>query len=402
MKQTDTQTSRNTAAALPPTRPRRAGHGRPLLLCLSHLRWDFVFQRPQHLMTRAAATYDVLYLEEPTIGDPGTTPRLDLRPAAAGVEVACAVLPPGMDAAAVDTAQQALLGALLESRGATVSVAWFYTPMAFDLASGLDPAVTIYDSMDELSLFRGASPRLALLERRLLRQADLVFAGGRSLFAAKRHLHPGTHLFPSAVDQAHFARARQAATAEPADQAAIPFPRIGFFGVIDERMDYDLVADTAALRPDWQFVMVGPTAKVDPRALPRAANLHWLGSKAYAALPAYLSGWQAGWMPFALNEATRFISPTKTPEFLAAGVPVVSTAVPDVVADWGQDGSVGIAADAPGLAAALERVMAHRTQPWLDQVDQRLARVSWDATWARMHTLIAGLSALEEPLSEPG
>ena len=365
----------------------------PVLLCLSHLRWDFVFQRPQHLMTRAAASHRVVFFEEPLPSD-AEAPSLRTYVAAGGVLVATPLLPAGLDAAAADAAQRRLLDDLLAELAAPVHIAWYYTPMALAFAGHLQPAVTVFDSMDELSAFRGASPRLMLLERRLLRRADLVFTGGRSLHEAKRHLHPCVHLFPSSVDVAHFAAARAApASADPPDQASLPRPRIGFFGVVDERMDLALLAGIAARRPDWQIVMLGPVVKIEPADLPRAANLHWLGMKPYAELPAYLAHWDAGLMPFALNEATRFISPTKTPEFLAAGVPVVSTPIADVVTDWGRDGLVSVVADVAGVEAAIAAALARPRQPWLARVDLRLAHLSWSATWTRMAALIAGVEA---------
>ena len=366
----------------------------PVLLCLSHLRWDFVFQRPQHLMARAAAAYRVVYFEEPL---PSTTdwPYLRTRMAPEGVLVATPMLPADLDAAAADVTQRELLDDLLAELATPLAIAWYYTPMALAVAGHLRPAVTVYDSMDELSAFRGASPRLALLERRLLKRADLVFTGGHSLHEAKRHLHPHTHLFPSSVDAAHFnaARSEPIPSDEPVDQAGLPRPRIGFFGVLDERIDYALLNAVAAARPEWQLVMVGPTAKIDPAMLPRRLNLHWLGMKRYAELPAYLAGWDAGLMPFALNEATRFISPTKTPEFLAAGVPVVSTSVPDVVADWAEGGLVSIADGPNAVVAAIEAVLTRPRQPWLARVDRRLSYLSWTTTWVLMRSLIEDLAS---------
>jgi len=370
------------AASVPPL---------PILLCLSHLRWDFVFQRPQHLMTRAAAgRYQVVFFEEPLSAAPGDgdAPGLDLRRSPEGVLLATPRLPPGLDAEAADAAQRSVLDELLTTLAAPLAVSWFYTPMALALAGHLRPAVTVYDCMDELSLFRGASPRLALLERQLLKRADLVFTGGRSLHAAKSRLHPQAHLFPSSVDATHFGRARFLEEPEPSDQAGLGRPRIGFFGVLDERMDYALLDAVAAARPEWQLVMLGPTAKINPAALPRRPNLHWFGMKAYADLPAYLAGWNAGLMPFALNEATRFISPTKTPEFLAAGVPLVSTSVPDVVSDWQPGGLVEIADGPAAIVAAIETLLSRPPQPWLARVDQSLRWLSWDATWERMQRLI--------------
>jgi len=366
----------------------------PVLLCLSHLRWDFVFQRPQHLMVRAAAGYRVVFFEEslPTVTG---GPCLRTRMAPEGVLVATPMLPAGLDPAAADVAQRDLLDKLLTDLAVPVAIAWYYTPMALAVGGHLRPAVTVFDSMDELSAFRGASPRLALLERRLLKQVDVVFTGGRSLHEAKRRLHPRVHLFPSSVDAAHFhvARGGPALSGEPAGQAGLPRPRIGFFGVLDERMDYGLLDAVAAARPEWHLVMVGPTAKIDPATLPRRLNLHWLGMKSYAELPAYLAGWDAGLMPFALNEATRFISPTKTPEFLAAGVPLVSTSVPDVVADWEKDGLVAIADGPDAVVAAIETLLTRPRRAWLARVDRRLTHLSWTATWVRMRSLIEDVAS---------
>ena len=367
----------------------------PILLCLSHLRWDFVFQRPQHLMTRACAQYRVVLVEEP-VRQGAQPPRMEVRLSAEGVSVATPVLPESLSESAAETTQRTLLDALLDGMGERPDVIWYYSPMFLAVAGHLDAPVVVYDCMDELSLFRGASSRLQRLEAALFSRADLVFCGGRSLHEAKRGCHPSVHLFPSSIDAAHFRPARAPtrdasapALADPADQAALRRPRIGYFGVIDERIDLTLVEAVATLRPDWEIVMLGPLAKLEPSALPRRPNLHWLGGRRYAELPSYLAHWDAGLMPFALNEATRFISPTKTPEFLAAGVPVVSTPVADVVRDWGERDAGGsalvrIAADAAAVVAALEATLAEPRAPWLVRVDARLARMSWDMTWQAM------------------
>ncbi len=384
---------------------------RPLLLVLSHLRWDFVFQRPQHLMSRAARAYEVLFVEEPIIAAPDTAaPRLELLRREPGITVAVPHLPPGLDAREATAAQRGLLDALLARHGVAPAaegqpgrrrplVAWFYTPMALAFAGHLAPDVTVYDCMDELSAFRGAPPEMVERERHLLARADLVFTGGRSLYEAKQSRHPRVFCFPSSIDAAHFARARTALE-DPADQAPIGRPRLGFFGVVDERMDVDLVAALAEARPDWQFVMIGPVVKIDPAILPRRPNIHWLGPKKYAELPAYLAGWDLGFMPFAMNEHTRFISPTKTPEFLAAGLPLVSTPVTDVVRDWGDPGFVEIAADMPAMIARAEMLLARPREAWLARVDRRLATQSWDITWAAMEELIGQAPRLLRPVQE--
>ena len=368
-----------------PPCPHRGRDTRPVLLVLSHLRWDFVFQRPQHLMTRAARDYEVVFFEEQQEED-GAAPRLE-RFERAGVLVVRPVLPRGLSPEVSVARQRALLGTLLAPRAALKLAMWFYSPMFMPVAGQLPADAVVYDCMDELSAFRGAPPAMVEMERRLLARADLVFTGGRSLFEAKRGRHPAVHLFPSSIDARHFGRARHGLP-EPAALAPLPHPRIGFFGVVDERMDLGLVAAFAALRPHWSFCMIGPVAKIDPVSLPRAANIHWLGPRDYRDLPAHLAHFDLGFMPFALNESTRFISPTKTPEFLAAGLPVVSTAVTDVVRDYGTPGLVEIAQDAAEMAAKVDQLLQRPRGPWLARVDARLAANSWDRSWAQMEDLL--------------
>lgn len=372
---------------------------RPVLLVLSHLRWDFVFQRPQHLMTRAAGAHEVVFFEEPVVED-GAEPRLDCFERANGVLVARPVLPRGLSPEVSVAAQRALLETLLAPRAGRPLVAWFYSPMFVALAGQIAADVVVYDCMDELSAFRGAPPEMIEMERRLLARADLVFTGGRSLYEAKRRRHRSVHCFPSSIDARHFGQARRGgapqgahALPDPASQRDLPRPRLGFFGVVDERMDLDLVAELAALRPDWSLCMIGPVVKIDPASLPQAANIHWLGGRDYAELPGYLAHWDLGFMPFALNESTRFISPTKTPEFLAAGLPVVSTAVTDVVRDYGDPGLVEIAQDAKEMALKAEMLLQRPRETWLARVDARLAATSWDRAWGRMETLIREVRA---------
>jgi UDP-galactopyranose mutase len=271
--------------------------------------------------------------------------------------------------------------------GVSEPVRWYWTPMALRWSDDLPAAAIVYDCMDELSAFRGAPPQLVSAELDLLRRADLVFTGGTQLFRSKRGRHHAVHRFASSVDHAHFAQARRATTV-PADQASIPTPRLGWFGVIDERFDGPLVEAVAAMRPDWQLVLVGPTAKVDPAELPSALNIHYLGPKDYRDLPTYLAGWDVGIMPFALNEATRFISPTKTPEYLAAGLPVVSTPIADVVEPYGTHGLVEIADDAPSFVEAVERALATDRTDLRERADGFLANDTWDATWRAMDRLI--------------
>ena len=377
---------------------RRPTDKKPMILCFSHLRWEFVFQRPQHLLTRFARTAPVVVWEEPIDAEDGASPSLHIRPAAdcAAVTLVTPRLPHGGS----EDERNALLKQLLDGYLASNTrrfVAWYYTPMMLPFSRHLDPACTVYDAMDELANFRFAPPMLLELERELLERADVVFTGGYSLYEAKKQRHGNVHPFPSSVDRAHFAQARGAMT-DPADQAGLAHPRLGFYGVFDERIDLDLIAAVADARPDWQLVMVGPVVKISEDELPRRANIHWLGGRSYAELPAYLSGWDVALMPFAINAATRFISPTKTPEYLAAGVPVVSTPIRDVKRHYERVAGVRIAGTTEQFIAGCEAQLTLRKSGdrWLAEVDGLLSTMSWDITQARMAALIDEVIAKDE------
>jgi UDP-galactopyranose mutase len=357
----------------------------PDVICLSHLRWNFVFQRPQHLLTRCGREHRVFFVEEPLF-DEGITPHLQVE-VDGSVTVVVPHLPAGLPHGNCIAAQRALLDDFIESESIRDYVLWYYTPMALALTRHLSPQAVVYDCMDELSAFQGAPAMLREYERELMQRASLVLTGGRSLYEAKRHQHHNIHALPSSVDVAHFARARSIAI-DPLDQADIPHPRLGFFGVIDERLDIALVDGVAGARPDWQLVMIGPVVKIDPASLPRRPNIHYLGSKSYGELPNYLAGWDVALLPFARNEATRFISPTKTPEYMAAGKPVVSTSIQDVVRPYGEQGLVRIADDVPTFIDACLGAMTEDAQERVTAADAFLRQTSWDGTWTRIRGLL--------------
>ncbi|HJU55583.1 MAG TPA: glycosyltransferase family 1 protein [Pyrinomonadaceae bacterium] len=369
----------------------RAATAAPDLICLSHLRWDFVYQRPQHLLSRFAKKQRLFFIEEP-IFDDGPA-RLDMSPRDCGVHVVVPRLPRELEGTdAVASTQRELIDRLFAEQKINDHVLWYYTPMAVAWTKHLRPLATVYDCMDELSAFKGAPRSLRENELALFERADLVFTGGHSLYEVKREQHRNVYAFPSSIDAPHFAQARSM-TGEPEDQKNIPHPRLGFFGVIDERMDIELLDAVAEARPEWQLVMIGPVVKIDPAELPRRDNIHYLGSKSYAELPAYLSGWDVALLPFARNESTRFISPTKTPEYLAAGRAVVSTSIRDVVRPYGEMGLVHIA-DAPAeFVAAVERAMSENAAARLREVDAFLGQTSWDQTWGRMNELVEDVIA---------
>lgn len=364
------------------------------LIVFSHLRWDFVWQRPQHLLTRFAQDRRVFFIEEPLIRK-DADPRWQLQSRSGNLSVYRPISP--VEVGGFQDPQHEVLRPLLErlvARQKIVKpVVWFYTPLAFPLAAALNPSAIVYDCMDELSAFRGAPAGLVEREAELLRHADVVFTGGPSLYRARRDRHPNIHCFPSSVETAHFAQAREPMT-EPGDQAALRHPRLGFFGVVDERFDIPLLKSLARSRPRWEFVIVGPVVKIDPSTLPKYANIHYLGPKNYQDLPLYLSGWDVCLLPFARNESTRFISPTKTLEYMAAEKPIVSTPITDVIEPYGH---IVYHGETPReFLAACEQALnasAEERRTRTAAMREVLARTSWDATARAMEDLIDEASA---------
>ncbi len=363
------------------------------LVCLSHLRWDFVFQRPQHLLSRCTQERRVFFVEEPIFGEGAA--RLDVSRREEGVYVVIPHLPHGLDEQTIERMQEAFIEQLFAQQEIHNHILWYYTPMAMGWTRHLKPLAVVYDCMDELSAFKNAPRALREREAELFRRADLVFTGGQSLYEAKRDKHQNVYAFPSSIDSAHFAQARELMT-DPPDQEMIPHPRLGFFGVIDERLDIALLDAIAAARPDWNLVIIGPIVKIDEADLPRRPNIHYLGGKSYRELPGYIAGWDVATLLFARNDSTRFISPTKTPEYLAAGKPVVSTSIRDVVRPYGELGLVRIADNVDDFIKAAAEVGMDESvdrSEWLEKVDAFLSKNSWDKTWARMSELIENVAA---------
>ena len=360
-----------------------AATSRPHLIVFSHLRWAFVYQRPQHLLSRLARDFDIVFVEEPlnTIENA----YLERSTPCPGVEVLRPRTP--IEAAGFHEAQLSTIGLLLAEYLAENLIddylAWFYTPMAVPLLDDLAPRAVIYDCMDELTAFRGAPPGLWKREMALLRRADVVLTGGPRLYEAKRQVARNVLCLPSAVDARHYAPDRAIRDTEGMMSAArlqghIPAPRLGFFGVIDERIDLELVVRIADSDATWQVIMVGPVVKIDPASLPQRSNLHWLGMQPYDLLPQLVAGWDICLMPFALNESTAFISPTKTLEYMAAGKPVVSTPIRDVRTLFGEEVTI---AEGDGFIDACRASMAESPSlaaQRLTRVKECVGRHSWD------------------------
>lgn len=355
------------------------------LICFSHLRWDFVYQRPQHLLSRFSKSSVVWFFEEP-IFDAIDQNYLSTKSQSNTLNIVVPHLRPGLNQDEMNIVQASLLNQLMIGFDLDDCIFWYYTPMALKFSNHLKPGFIVYDCMDELSAFKFAPKEITKLEKTLMTKADIVFTGGHSLFEAKRNQHLNIHAFPSGIEKEHFEKARKKIT-EPDDQSEIKGPKIGFYGVIDERFDIGLIGKMAEARPNWQFILIGPVVKIEEHYLPRNKNIHYLGQKSYNELPNYLAHWDVAMIPFLLNESTQYISPTKTPEYLAAGVPVVSTAIKDVVNPYGVTNLVHICTDTDDfLNAITAELNKSYSKTWLHKVDQFLKGVSWDSTYNGMNT----------------
>ena len=369
------------------------------ILVFSHLRWNFVYQRPQHLLARLASRYRIVFMEEPVPdAEQDVLERLSPLPRVQ-------VLRPHLRGNASGfhddhlPVLQALLADYLREEAIDDYLIWFYTPMALALAGELQPRSVVYDCMDELSSFKNAPRQLVQRENALYQFADLVLTGGPTLYESKRERHHNVHCFSSSVDAAHFANETDALVDHPA-QSHLPRPRLGYCGVIDERIDLPLIAALADAHPEWQIVMVGPVVKIQAESLPQRPNIHWLGQQAYEDLPSFMAGWDVCLMPFALNEATRFISPTKTLEYMAAGRPSVSTRIRDVAEPYGH---VVAIADTPAefIAACVGLLgeSEERSAARIDQMRAIVAGTSWDATVSAIGALMQALPV--RPQAQP-
>ncbi len=360
------------------------------LIVFSHLRWNFVFQRPQHVHSRLAQSRRVFFIEEP-IFEEATKPHWKFSSPSKNV-IVCQPHTPVKDWGYAES-QIALLQTLVREMVAEHEIdtpaIWFSTPLALPLINGINTGAVVYDCMDELSAFLHAPPQLLQRERELLARADVVFTGGPSLYKAKKDRHPNVHCFSSSVDAAHFAQALDGKAQDAPDQATLPHPRLGFYGVIDERFDIDLIDAVGKAHPEWQICLVGPVVKIDPAALPQRDNIHYFGQRSYAELPNFLAGWNVCLLPFARNESTRFISPTKVIEYMAAEKPIVSTSITDVAEPYGDIVRLGDAAEEfiKACESSLNMSTADKSQR-IERMHSVLARTSWDNTAAAMNEQI--------------
>lgn len=364
----------------------------PGIIVFSHLRWNFVWQRPQQFLSRFGEKHPILFVEEPMWDlAAGEQPRAEIQEVQANITTLVPHMPAGATKDELDGARREMVRDALKSHPQSnrfqSPLLWYYSPMDAAWSLGyFNSRGIIYDCMDELSLFAGAPAELVEQEARLIKNADIVFAGGKDLSEKKREQHSNVHFFGCGVEYQHFAQAQDSSKPLPADVAELPRPVIGWFGVIDERMDYDLVKEMAEARPDWSFVLVGPVVKVDPASLPQAPNLYWVGQRDYKELPDYCRAYDVCMMPFALNDATRYINPTKALEYLATGRPVISTPVNDVVSQY--TGTIAIAKNAQEFVRAIENALENDQSQHIAAGVSRARECSWESTVAQMEQLI--------------
>jgi UDP-galactopyranose mutase len=382
------------------------------LVVHSHLRWDGVWQRPQQIISRLARDHRVCFVEEPIFRPPadaplskeewawwdrlGGPPALDVRRETANLTVIRAHLPPQEEPLPAVSAENRrlnleLVRAYLRDNGFTDVLRWHYAPMAVYLREACSSRAVVYDCMDELSAFKGAPPELAQRERELIAEADVIFTGGRSLYQGKRDLHPRVYRFDSGVELEHFQRATQTETPVPEDAARLPHPILGYYGVIDERMDMAALKQLAEADPSWQILLVGPVTKIEERDLPRAANIHYTGQRRYAELPGYLKAFDVCLVPFADNGATKFLSPTKTLEYFAGLKPVVSSPIADVVENYAD--IVRIARSPEEYVTQVRAALTEEDRDRLRRGLEAAREKTWDAIIAQMAAIVDELMA---------
>jgi beta-glucosidase/6-phospho-beta-glucosidase/beta-galactosidase/glycosyltransferase involved in cell wall biosynthesis len=363
------------------------------IVVFSHLRWGFVWQRPQQFLSRFAKKHSVLFIEEPFFDrQEHDEPELQFHLVMPNVTVACPHLAPSWNTnpnlpdLLRKFAHQAIKD-MNESGEFDKPLLWYYSPMDSSWSLGhFENRGIVYDSMDELSQFTGAPPSLIANEKRLMDHSDVVFTGGYELYLKKKQQHPNVHFFGCGVEYEHFSQAGDPNTSIPPDIDFMNRPILGWFGVVDERVDYNMVGEMARMRPEWSFAMVGPVVKVDPNLLPHFPNLYWLGGRDYSVLPNYCRAFDVNMMCFAINAATQFINPTKALEYLATGKPVVSTPVKDVVTQYSD--TVEIVKTAEEFVLAAERAMKTPDTARIARGVEKAKQSSWESTVTTMQDII--------------
>ena len=346
------------------------------MIVFCHLRWSFVYQRPQHIITRMAKEYKILFVEEPVPFGEGEENTFEMEEINQNLHI---LKPKTKDIAGI----RQVLKSILKSK--SFEIGWFYSASFSPLISNFSFERIVYDCMDELSLFKGAPAELIDQEKFLMSEADIVFTGGKSLYDSKSGKHANVHCFPSSVEREHFGKALSELEI-PDDIKHMEKSIVGYFGVIDERINMQLLHKVSTLNPNISFVMIGPVAKIGEEDLPRESNIHYLGMKSYEKLPNYLKAFDIAMMPFALSDATKYISPTKTLEYMAAGKPIISTAIKDVERDYSH--CILIIATAEEFSRKIKEILQRKEGTYTKEYEDILNKTSWDSTAKAMNDLI--------------
>lgn len=346
------------------------------MIVFCHLRWHFVYQRPQHIISRISKTMKTLFIEEPLYNneskESGNLIIINdmlhvLQPNVKDIESIAAIIPEYV-------------------KNKDIPVGWFYSAIFCPLSECIDFETIVYDCMEELSLLKGSAKNVINQEKYLISNADIIFTSGKSLYELKKQWHTNVHCFPSSVDEPHFAKALNGIKVAD-DVANLQSPIVGYYGVIDERIDFALLHETALKLPNVSFVMIGPLSKIEKNDLPQEDNIHYLGMKSYNELPHYLKAFDIAMIPFAVNDTTKYISPTKTLEYMSAGKPIISTKITDIVHDYGICLSMVESADEfyEAIKFALDKTDHFSMELEYHKI---LKKTSWDITAVKMKSII--------------
>lgn len=321
-------------------------HQRKRIVCLSSTRWSFLWQRPQQIMSRLCARHDILYVDPPfpvaeeqvrgiSNDESGTLIVKNLQTINDALQIfrpleISRFSYPDLDSNELLKMNQELLQCQIQKAlfqlGWQHPLLWLYDPRNVNLVDQLNPCGVIYDCVDSFRSFSWSHPHVSIWEEALVDRADVVLATSRALYQERLRKNRYTFLVPNAADYKHFSPWQ--GYEKPADITAISRPRLGFIGAIYEWVDLELLQVIADKSPAWNLVLIGP--KQHGLQLPERSNIHWLGQRGYAELPAYVHSFDVALIPFLVNETTQHANPIKFWEYLAAGKPVVSTLLPEI------------------------------------------------------------------------
>ena len=364
-----------------------ADESRTAIVFISTHPFAGLWQRPQQIAVRLAKSYSILYFWPRYASDlarrRGNSQQVEPESALSVRLVSPLLLPferaiPAACRTNLGTVKSIISHRLWAEGFATAPILWFYAPRFAPLLDSLEHSAVVYDIMDEHSAFSFARRDMRELEARLLRDADLVFAGTNTLAERKREFAPQVRYLPCGVEFEHFSAAAAKNLHVPPVLSGVSGPVIGYFGAVDDRLDFDMLLAAAMRHPDWTILLAGPWLATKSRAeVQSQPNILMPGLVPYAELPAYLARFDVAVLPFVLNELTMHIHPTKVLEYLASRTPVVSTPIPDVVKFY--SGIVKIASTPDEFIAAVENLL---NTPDADAVERgyQMARASsWDA-----------------------